>query len=648
MVHQRAARGVDQHRAVAQQREPAARRAGAAWTAAPGACRLTTSALASSSSSAHRLARQASARYGSDTSTSRSNGASSSITRRPTRDAPITPDGLAVVADAAGTRRARRRARAARDSRARPRARPCWRAGSWPACTPPPAARWPRRRWRRGCRAPSRPAVTWPLRAARRRARWPAGAAPRQRRRVDRRAAPAGEQHLGGSRGGADSGRRSTSASSRRRASEAGVNSRSRATGDMASADAGPSAPPAPPACAASRSDRVRRRRPARTRAARRRRRPARAPPATGLPARPAAAARRAATRRRRAAPARRGMTARSPASAASSGTPCGGCQYVRALRRPPAAPAPTPGSSVSVPPWNSSATSSAPAASTAARTPSATPPARARSASPSRRGRPRCGSAARPAGGRSPAPARSPRVARAEVGAVGRDGHARALAGLPRALRRREVARRDVHVRAPLDRGQPRARGDRHDLRRRPSRRSVTEQRPGRMRQDESMSSLGDRRARSEERVDALLGEMTRRGEARPAGQRVGGRGARLGQRGADAGGVRRAARRSRRPARTGSATSPARTGTSPSTRSRARGGSPSLQREVVAAHRLGIPAIAHEECLTGFTTFGATVYPTPLALAATFDPDGRRADDRARSARRCAPSASTRASRR
>jgi beta-xylosidase len=44
-------------------------------------------------------------------------------------------------------------------------------------------------------------------------------------------------------------------------------------------------------------------------------------------------------------------------------------------------------------------------------------------------------------------------------------------------------------------------------------------------------------------------------------------------------------------------------------------------LQAELAARTRLGVPAIAHEECLTGFTTFGATVFPTPLALAATFD---------------------------
>jgi beta-glucosidase len=45
-------------------------------------------------------------------------------------------------------------------------------------------------------------------------------------------------------------------------------------------------------------------------------------------------------------------------------------------------------------------------------------------------------------------------------------------------------------------------------------------------------------------------------------------------------------------------------------------------LQRTVIESSRLGIPAIVHEECLTGFTTYQATVYPTSLAWAATFDP--------------------------
>ena len=45
--------------------------------------------------------------------------------------------------------------------------------------------------------------------------------------------------------------------------------------------------------------------------------------------------------------------------------------------------------------------------------------------------------------------------------------------------------------------------------------------------------------------------------------------------------------------------------------------------QRTVVDASRLRIPALVHEECLTGFTTFGATVYPAAIAWGATFDPD-------------------------
>ncbi|WP_431040546.1 beta-glucosidase [Streptomyces sp. P1-3] len=46
------------------------------------------------------------------------------------------------------------------------------------------------------------------------------------------------------------------------------------------------------------------------------------------------------------------------------------------------------------------------------------------------------------------------------------------------------------------------------------------------------------------------------------------------------------------------------------------------SLQNEVTRASRFAIPAMVHEECLTGFMTWGATVYPSPLAWGATFDP--------------------------
>jgi beta-xylosidase len=45
-------------------------------------------------------------------------------------------------------------------------------------------------------------------------------------------------------------------------------------------------------------------------------------------------------------------------------------------------------------------------------------------------------------------------------------------------------------------------------------------------------------------------------------------------------------------------------------------------LQAQVVAASRFGIPAMTHEECLTGFTAWTATVFPTALAWGASFDP--------------------------
>ena len=45
--------------------------------------------------------------------------------------------------------------------------------------------------------------------------------------------------------------------------------------------------------------------------------------------------------------------------------------------------------------------------------------------------------------------------------------------------------------------------------------------------------------------------------------------------------------------------------------------------QRVVLENSRLGIPALVHEECLTGFTTLGATVYPAAIAWGATFDPE-------------------------
>ena len=45
--------------------------------------------------------------------------------------------------------------------------------------------------------------------------------------------------------------------------------------------------------------------------------------------------------------------------------------------------------------------------------------------------------------------------------------------------------------------------------------------------------------------------------------------------------------------------------------------------QRQIVAAGRHGIPAMVHEECLTGLEAWQAPVYPSPLCWGATFDPD-------------------------
>ena len=44
--------------------------------------------------------------------------------------------------------------------------------------------------------------------------------------------------------------------------------------------------------------------------------------------------------------------------------------------------------------------------------------------------------------------------------------------------------------------------------------------------------------------------------------------------------------------------------------------------QREIAAASRFGIPAIAHDGCLAGFTAWTAAIFPIPLAWGASFDP--------------------------
>ncbi|RIK11471.1 MAG: hypothetical protein DCC49_00315 [Acidobacteria bacterium] len=46
-------------------------------------------------------------------------------------------------------------------------------------------------------------------------------------------------------------------------------------------------------------------------------------------------------------------------------------------------------------------------------------------------------------------------------------------------------------------------------------------------------------------------------------------------------------------------------------------------LQRRLVEGTRLGIPAICHEECLSGLMAQGATSFPSPLNFASTWDPE-------------------------
>jgi beta-glucosidase-like glycosyl hydrolase len=46
-------------------------------------------------------------------------------------------------------------------------------------------------------------------------------------------------------------------------------------------------------------------------------------------------------------------------------------------------------------------------------------------------------------------------------------------------------------------------------------------------------------------------------------------------------------------------------------------------LQKLLVEETRLGIPAIAHEECLVGLMIRGATMFPSALAYGATWNPD-------------------------
>ncbi len=61
---------------------------------------------------------------------------------------------------------------------------------------------------------------------------------------------------------------------------------------------------------------------------------------------------------------------------------------------------------------------------------------------------------------------------------------------------------------------------------------------------------------------------------------------------------------------------------GTAPVAPAAAAAALAAAQRQIVAAGRHGIPALVHEECLTGLLAWQATIYPAPLCWGASFDP--------------------------
>ena len=61
---------------------------------------------------------------------------------------------------------------------------------------------------------------------------------------------------------------------------------------------------------------------------------------------------------------------------------------------------------------------------------------------------------------------------------------------------------------------------------------------------------------------------------------------------------------------------------GTAPVSPADGAGALADRQRQIIAAGRLGIPAMVHEECLTGLEAWQATVFPSPLCWGASFDP--------------------------
>ncbi len=115
----------------------------------------------------------------------------------------------------------------------------------------------------------------------------------------------------------------------------------------------------------------------------------------------------------------------------------------------------------------------------------------------------------------------------------------------------------------------------------------------------------------------------MTTGGESRPALRRLGGRGrGRRRGRAAPARPGHAAGRLGRADPGRHRAAHPAVRHRRRSTRPRAPARLARSQRQIMAAGRFGIPALVHEECLTGLAAWQATVFPSPLCWGATLRP--------------------------
>ena len=149
---------------------------------------------------------------------------------------------------------------------------------------------------------------------------------------------------------------------------------------------------------------------------------------------------------------------------------------------------------------------------------------------------------------------------------------------------------------------------------------RTISPRTPPRGAPDDPARVLAEHRATPDARAAALLAEMTLEEKLAQLGSAWVGNARSRRQRRAHAGCLgRRCQHRSKTVTRHGLGHLTRPFGTKPQTSDRGRRqGRRAADARSMNGSRLGIPAIAHEECLTGFTTCGATVYPAADRLGA------------------------------